>query len=116
LSEDPWIEVARGRRPTVQDPFFLATLARSHPEMIAPLIKRLETGEFDRVILLRRLDKATGDDWHDWYQRHFGPLIVKAIAENYQLVAQSEGYYIYAPIRRSNGEHASLLHPGGAGQ
>jgi hypothetical protein len=114
FSEDPWIDVARARRPVAQDPFALALLSSKYPEVTAPLVKRLEQGDFTRVVLLRRLDRATGDDWHEWYERHLGPAIVQAIADHYQLVAQAEGYFVYAPIRRGPGvspptnDHAAL--------
>jgi hypothetical protein len=100
FSEDPWVEVSRGQRPVVQDMFALAVMTQKYPDVTAPLIRKLEQGDFQRVVLLRRLDRANGDDWYEWYGRNLGPVVVRAIADHYQLVEQKEGYFVYTPKGR----------------
>jgi hypothetical protein len=97
FSEDPWIDVSRGRTPTLLDPFALSLLTRKHPELTAPLVQRIRNGEFDKVVLLRRPGSASSQDWHAWYGRHLGEPVVRAIGERYQLLTESEGYFVYVP-------------------
>jgi hypothetical protein len=97
FTEDPWVEVARGKTPTVLDPFVLALVSRKHPELTAPLVRRLRNGEFTKVVLLRRLGTASSRDWHPWYERHLGEPVANAIAERYELAGQAEEFYIYVP-------------------
>jgi hypothetical protein len=97
FSEDPWVEVSRGRRPVVQDMFALAVMTQKYPDVTAPLIRQLEQGAFQRVVLLRQLDRPNGDDWYEWYGRNLGPVVVRAIANHYELVEQKDGYFVYAP-------------------
>jgi hypothetical protein len=97
FSEDPWIDIARNRTPTLLDPFALSLLTSKHPELTEPLVQRLRNGEYSKVVLLRRPGTASSQDWHEWYGRHLGKPVVQAITEHYQLEAQAEGYFVYTP-------------------
>ncbi len=94
LSEDASVEIARGRLPVVLDPWMLLNMARNHPDWIEALVGRIERGEFDRIILLRRLYSESS-----WYrQHHFGLSIAEAIETNYVFLEQHGDYFLYAPI------------------
>jgi hypothetical protein len=97
FSEDPWIEVARNQTPTLLDPFAVSLLTKKHPELTNPLVERLRKGEFTKVVLLRQPGTASSADWHEWYGRHLGEPVIKAIRERYQLEAHAEGYFVYVP-------------------
>jgi hypothetical protein len=97
LSEDPWVSLARGQRPTILDPFALARLGQTRPQPVQELVGRIERQEFTHVVLLQRLDDSNPHDRYDWAVRHFGPPVVAALKANYTLEthAEAEGYYIY---------------------
>jgi hypothetical protein len=104
LSEDAWVELSRGRLPTVLDAFAVARLPDSHPEMTDPLVKRVEAREFAYVVLLQRLDAVTpATDRYQWEDRAFGRRVVAAMRQNYRLHAEREGYVIYVPTSARQG-------------
>jgi hypothetical protein len=83
LSEDPYIPVALGERPTILDPFMQLRIEATHPAWRDELVRRIERREFDEVILLQR---AT--PWDAWYQSlHLGSTVVRAIRRNYRFEA-----------------------------
>ena len=93
LSEDASVEIARGKLPVVLDPWMLPIMARNHPDWIEALAGRIERGEFDRIILLRRLYSES-----TWYRdHHFGLRIAEAIEANYTFLEQHGDYFLYAP-------------------
>ena len=93
LSEDASVEIARGKLPVVLDPWMLPIMARNHPDWIEALAGRIERGEFDRIILLRRLYSES-----TWYRdHHFGLRIAEAIEANYTFLEQHGEYFLYAP-------------------
>jgi hypothetical protein len=83
LSEDPYIPIALGDRPTILDPFMLLRLEDAHPAWRYELVRRLERREFDEVILLSRADP--GDPWYQ--SLHLGTNLVQAIDQNYEVKA-----------------------------
>jgi hypothetical protein len=98
LAEDPSIPIALGQVPVVLDPFTLSTVGARHPELLRPLIERLEAGRFDAVVLrfpVRSRPPTTEDA--EWYEMQFGSEVIGAIERNYVLLAGRKGYYIYAP-------------------
>ena len=101
LAEDPSIPVMRGQVPVVLDAFTLSTIGARHPELITPLVQRLERHEFDLVILTHPLDAAPKDWFADvptgWYTVQLGAEVASAIGRDYVLLAGREGYYIYVP-------------------
>jgi len=96
LAEDPWVELSRGRLPTVLDPYALARLSASHPELTNPLVRRVEQREFPYVVLLQRMDVSSPTDRFQWEDRAFGPAVVSALRRNYHLYGEREGYFVYA--------------------
>jgi hypothetical protein len=83
LSEDPYIPIALGDRPTILDPFMLLRLEDAHPAWRDELVRRLERREFDEVILL-----SSADPGDPWYQSlHLGSSVVQAIDQSYEVKA-----------------------------
>jgi hypothetical protein len=105
VSEDPWIALSRGQRPTVLDPFALARLGHTRPDAVQALVGRIERQEFTHVVTLQRLDESNPHDRYDWSVRHFGPAVVAALRANYTLEKHAEGYYVY---RRTTAAQARL--------
>jgi hypothetical protein len=99
LSEDPWVPIARGQVPVLLDPFVIARMQQAHPEMTADLVRRIEAGTFDKIVLLQALDARNPHDRYAWEDRHFGKPVVEAMRTHYRLQARAEGYYIYVPDR-----------------
>jgi hypothetical protein len=100
LSEDPTLDVVRGRHPTVLDPFMLVRIVERHPEWGDDLVRRLDEREFDRVVL--RADHVLSDGTIEvenprWRREHFGREIVAAIARNYDFRAFADPYAVYVP-------------------
>jgi hypothetical protein len=96
LTENPWIDVSRGRTPVVLDAFAFARLTRSDPALAAPLLKKIRQGSFDKIILRRRLDDPASDRAR-WEEQNFGRPVLAAVAERYRLLAEAEGFFIYVP-------------------
>jgi hypothetical protein len=97
LSEDPWVAIARNKTPCILDPFALARLSESRPQLISPLKDRILGGEFTRIVLLQPVDECNPNDRYAWEVRHFGRAIVQAIRSRYRLETKAEGYFVYAP-------------------
>ena len=94
LTEHPWIEVSRGLTPVVLDPYSVARMARSKPELTAPLEKQIREGYFDKIVLLNRLDDDSDSHWREL---NFGPKLVRAMETHYQLAGKFEEFYVYVP-------------------
>ncbi len=93
LSEDPFIPVSRGERPVVLDPFMLVSIAKRHPRWRRDLVRRIESAEFDKIILLYIPESAPL-----WYsRRHFGEEIIRAVERRYFPAEHVGGYWIYVP-------------------
>lgn len=101
LSENAAIPLLYGRRPVVLDGFTLARIGARHPELVRPLIERLEAGEFDRVVLKYRPEDAPRGWFADvpsgWYAANMGPRVIQAIQRNYVLLAEHGNYHVYVP-------------------
>jgi hypothetical protein len=97
LSEDPWVPLSRGERPTMLDPFALARLGQTRPEAVQELVRRIDRQEFPHVVTLQRLDDSNPHDRYAWEVRHFGPEVVAALRAGYMLETSAEGYYVYRP-------------------
>jgi hypothetical protein len=108
LCEDPWVSIARGQTPTVLDPCALACMARSHPQMGADLVRRIEAGAFDRIVLRKHGGEIDPREEGEWEDRAFGRPVVDAVRANYEPQGQAQGYVIYAPRGRT--ERVALHH------
>lgn len=99
LAEDGFVELSRSRLPIVMDPYAVARMSISHPELTEPLVQRIEAREFAYVVLLQRLDAATpATDRSRWEDRAFGPAVVTALRQHYRFHAEREGYVVYVPV------------------
>jgi hypothetical protein len=98
LSEDPYVDVSRGRRPVVLDPFMLLRIEEKHPRWQAELIRRIDRRAFTKVVTEYPLDSSR---W--WRFHHFGAPVVAAILRSYRLVPVNDGassfgtYLVYEP-------------------
>jgi hypothetical protein len=93
LSEDPSIPVELNLRPMILDPFMVREFESAHPSWIDDLVERIDTREFDKVVLLKDLEAAP-----DWYMTwHFGPRVFGALRANYVLAGWRHGYFLYVP-------------------
>jgi hypothetical protein len=98
LAEDAWVELSRGRLPTVMDPYAVARLSASRPELTEPLVRRVEAREFAYLVLLQRLDNTKVSGRYRWEDRAFGPAVVAAMRRNYRFLAERDGYLIYVRV------------------
>jgi hypothetical protein len=94
LSEDPYVPVALGQKPTVLDPFMVVRIGRQNPATVHQLVRRIQQHEFRFVVLVEPLE-PTDRDW--WRQFSFGPEVVQALASSYVLTGRDQGYWIYEP-------------------
>jgi hypothetical protein len=101
LCEDPWIAVSRNQAPTALDPYAVACLARTHPKLGADLVKRIEDGEFDQIVLRLHGGEINPHEEGEWEDRVFGLPVVNAVRTHYQVQCQAEGYLIYTPRARA---------------
>jgi hypothetical protein len=90
LSEDPYVPVSLRQDPVVLDPFMLPRVGNHHPGALHALVRRIDTKDFDLVVLVERLDNS---DW--WTNYHFGPEVIAAIERSYTLSERIQGYDIY---------------------
>jgi hypothetical protein len=75
------------------DPFMLPRLARDKPEAIDDLVARLESREFDFVVLIESAED--NEIW--WRDYHLGLEVIDAVRRNYSLDRQVDGYFLYLP-------------------
>jgi hypothetical protein len=94
MSEDPYVPLSLGQVPIVLDPFMLPRLAEKEPDAIPDLIRRIETQEFDIVVLVEPLDPV---DRSWWSELDLGLDVVRAISSAYTYAGRSQGYHLYEP-------------------
>jgi hypothetical protein len=94
LSEDPYVPLSLGQVPLVLDPFMLPRLAEKEPEAIPDLIRRIETKEFDIVVLVEPLEPVDRSWWSDL---DLGIDVARAISSAYTYAGRAQGYYLYEP-------------------
>jgi hypothetical protein len=102
LAEDAWVAISRKQVPTVLDPYSLGRMNQSRPELVAPLIQRVQNQEFQWIVLSHDMNGSDRLDRYRWEDRHFGPPLVKAMREAYQLHSKGKGFFVYAPRPGSN--------------
>jgi hypothetical protein len=96
LSQDASIAVARGQRPVVLDPYMLLRILKQHPRWQRTLVRRIDAREFDKVVLLFKLDPSAAG----FTRLDFGRAVASAIDRNYRLETTTSGgnrYWIYVP-------------------
>ena len=99
LSEDPWVSVTRRQPPTVLDPYVLACLTRMRPELTNELVRRIEAGVFDRIVLRMHGGEIDPREEGEWEDRTLGRPVIDAVRAHYQTAAQTQGFIVYAPRR-----------------
>jgi hypothetical protein len=92
LSEDPYVPVALDQTPVVADPFMLPRIAERDPEAVQELIGRIESKEFDFIVLSFPLER----DWW-WESYHLGTDVIEAVGRAYEFSGREDGYYLYEP-------------------
>ena len=95
LSEDPYVPISVGQQPVVLDPWMLPIMGRQHPGWVADLARRVDAGEFDRVVLAQRLETAPDD----YRESIFGEQVMSAVCRRYRFEAQVRGYWVYVPAQ-----------------
>jgi hypothetical protein len=113
LSEDASVPLLLGRTPIILDAFMLRRMSDSHPTWRADLVDRLQRHQFDKIVLISRLDLA--DPW--FRDAHFGTQIASAMDCNYRLANEVLGgvfkYRIYVPRRDpAGGRCPAAMHDG----
>ena len=98
LTEDGWVAISRGQIPTILDTYSLARFAKSRPELVEKLVSRVERQEFDKIVLLHRLDADDPGD-EEWYDMFISKPVVETVLRRYRLLAMAEGYCVYVPRR-----------------
>jgi hypothetical protein len=94
LSEDPYVPLSLGQVPIVLDPFMLPRLAEQRPDAIPDLVRRIDSQEFDLVVLVEPLEPL---DRQWWRELDLGLPIVQAIARAYTDAGTANGYHLYEP-------------------
>ena len=93
LSEDPSLPALRGERPVVLDPYMLIAVLEKHPEAREELVARIESGAFEKIVLLYVPSSAPG-----WYRNlHLGSTVAEAIESRYRPTVNADGYWLYEP-------------------
>jgi hypothetical protein len=103
LCEDPWIPVSRNQAPTIIDPYAVACMTRTHPKLYADLVKRIEDGGFDQIVLRLHGGDFDPSEEGEWEDRTIGRPAINAVRSHYVVQKQAEGYLIYAPRKRDEG-------------
>jgi hypothetical protein len=93
LSEDPYIPISVDQQPVVLDPWMLPIMGREHPGWVADLARRVDAGQFDKVVLAQRLETATDE----YRQSIFGEQVMSAVCRRYRFDAHIGGYWVYVP-------------------
>jgi hypothetical protein len=99
LAEDPYVNLARGERPVVVDPFMFIRIARRDPGLVEPFLDRVRGQGFDAVVLSRDLGQPDAEAWFSEFS--FGQPFYEAMRDRYQLCAAVDGAFLYVPDSRS---------------
>lgn len=99
LSEDPLLPIVAGERPYLLDAFMVRLVAERDPQFAIHLVDGIQAGAFRAIVFLD--DPRTHASWYETV--HFGPEVMRFVAENYEPGPQVGRYFIYerrAPGRR----------------
>jgi hypothetical protein len=97
LSDDPWIDLARNRKPCVLDSYSIARWSTARPDLVEPLLRRVQGRAFKQVIVTQQLDKVYPHARFTYAEFYFGRPIVEAVLRNYHLQAKAEDFFVYVP-------------------
>ena len=95
LAEDASISVPLKRRPVVMDAFMLLRIDRAHPELVDPLIRRINERRFALVVLVVPLEDHALDFW--WNDLDWGPRVAAALRQSYRPAGTVGRYFLYRP-------------------
>jgi hypothetical protein len=95
LAEDASIYVPLRRRPVVMDPFMLLRIDRAHPELVDPLIRRINERRFALVVLVVPLENREFDYW--WNDLDLGPRVAAALRQSYRPAGTAGRFFLYRP-------------------
>ncbi len=94
LFTDPSLALSCGRPPEIIDSFMLHGISRTRPDLVAPLLQRIDAREYDKIVtwvlVEQNLRKPLFFD--------LGPDVESAIHEGYAPARQVNGIWIY--VRR----------------
>lgn len=79
-------------RPLRRLSIIVPRIAKRHPAAVGQLMRRIRTGNFDKIVL----DVPISDTQH-FAQGDFGLAIVQAIARRYRLGGVVGGRFVYVP-------------------
>jgi hypothetical protein len=97
LAEDPLVPVTLGQVPVVLDLYALSRLQGARPNLLRPLLRRIENEEFARVVLRERVagrDYDRGDDWEAFF---YGKAVSAALHAHYRPEESADGYRVLVP-------------------
>jgi hypothetical protein len=97
LAEDPLVPVSRGQVPVVLDLYALARLQRTRPELVLPLVRRIERHEFACVVLREHVEGRDYDRGDDWEAFFYGKAVSAALRQHYRLEHTAEGHRVFVP-------------------
>jgi hypothetical protein len=85
----------------VLDAYMFRQITLEHPRWADQMVRRLDAGQFDKIVMFRHVGTHGELDSADsyWRTNHFGPAVVAAIVRNYRPLANANGYWIYARRR-----------------
>lgn len=112
LAEDALVPVSRGQVPVVLDLYALSRLQRSRPEVVRPLVRRIEDHGFARVVLRQRVEGVDYDRGDDWESFYYGPAVSAALRRHYRLERTGDGYRVLVPKEGQEGPAVAAVSSG----
>lgn len=92
FTEDPMVAIVARRPAPISDPGALRAMARRGDPNALAIVRALERGRYDLVVLNADLDRER----RRWYRDfHLGEEAIEAIRARYELDGQVDGYYLY---------------------
>jgi hypothetical protein len=112
LAEDPLVPVSRGQVPVVLDLYALSRLQRTRPELVRPLLRRIEKAEFARVVLREHVEGRDYDKGDDWEAFFYGKAVSAALRRHYRLERTAEGFRVLVPKAVKGEAAVATVSPG----
>lgn len=92
LSEDPLVDVYRGRRPLLLEACIYPTLVELYPEAKEHVLRLVESEQLDLVVLLKEPAGGLASGWYRTYQ--LGAELTEAIAAHYEVAEVLGPYHV----------------------